>query len=70
MDASEISTLQFVYFNIGTGDICFPETEMPVKEDPYYIVYCLFVQVENFPCGADTEDFIMGSPIFGTITLG
>lgn len=43
---------------------------MPVKEDPYYIAFLYSVQVENFPCGADAEDFIMGSPIFGTITLG
>lgn len=31
---------------------------------------CIFVQeVENFPCGADAEDFIMESPIFGTIAF-
>lgn len=39
------------------------------------LLYCIFVrstfvqEVENFPCGADAEDFIMESPIFGTIAF-
>lgn len=36
---------------------------MPVREDPYHIVslyHCIFgLEVENFPCGADAEDFII-----------
>lgn len=37
----------------------------------YCILVSLYNEVENFPCGADAEDFIiMWSPIFGTIAFG